>query len=355
MTGCGCTSMTSGLTSTRSQPNVMTAGSVNANSRLHLSLLDLVGATGRRYGGVGLMIEHPRTTVTWQSIPEGLEVIRPRSHPDAQRLDDQLDAMLRRLTTLIPMPLSGRIEVTASPPAHRGYGSKTTLLLSILTAIARCNQLTLDRDTLALISGRGGASGVGIHGFHRGGFIIDAGHVPSDRPYGPSSSGVPTKLPLLNAAAPAPPGWLVGLIDPVIGAGASGTDEETLFRTPLATNDVYKAVATVYHGILPAIRSGDIVALGVAMRTLAGVGFKASEIDAQPPSISSIITSCAEHGRVAAGMSSLGPLVFTILEADDVEAREHVTAVAEESGVSVAWTRPASSGRRVRVKRRSNS
>ena len=82
---------------------------------------------------------------------------------------------------------------------------KTSLLLACLLAAKEELKLPLDMEALQFLSGRGGASGVGIHGFFTGGFLVDSGHSIEDiNTLVPSSNRHPSKPPLLSVQLPNP-------------------------------------------------------------------------------------------------------------------------------------------------------
>src|SRR5205823_5324524 len=84
-------------------------------------------------------------------------------------------------------------------------------------------------ETLALLTGRGQRSGVGIHGFREGGLIVDAGRR--------ESRSVPTRLLQL----PFPEEWSILIIIPERATGLFGSEEahafDTLSPLPDASSD----------------------------------------------------------------------------------------------------------------------
>lgn len=103
---------------------------VETGSRLHFGLMAVGAATGRRFGGAGLMIDSPKTSLQAQ-----------------QRLDNQtnwldgVDASIAdRVRTIlrslgIDRDSSLAVTFTGLPPAHVGLGSGTQLTLALATAI----------------------------------------------------------------------------------------------------------------------------------------------------------------------------------------------------------------------------
>ena len=75
-----------------------------------------------------------------------------------------------------PEVAPARIQVVTAPPDHVGLGVGTQLSLAVVRIVLK---LAGDADpaveSLAALSARGRRSGIGLHGFLRGGLIIDGG------------------------------------------------------------------------------------------------------------------------------------------------------------------------------------
>ena len=71
-------------------------------------------------------------------------------------------------------------------------------------------------------------------------------------------------------------------------------------------------MAAVYHGIVPAIAEGDLGSLRAAMREIHQTGFKRREVDGQSHVVCGLLDQLHTDLKLAAGMSSLGPLVYAI-------------------------------------------
>ncbi len=140
---------------------------VKAPSRLHLGIIDMRGSGGRRYGSFGLALNHPQTLVEVETS-EDFDV----SGEDIDRAKNFAERFIHSLG----LEKKFSIKVISAPPPHSGLGSGTQLALSIGTAISRLNQLEIDTYRIARLMKRGAVSGVGIHAFKYGGFILDGGH-----------------------------------------------------------------------------------------------------------------------------------------------------------------------------------
>src|SRR5207237_3971720 len=112
----------------------------------------------RQFGGVGLMVEEPGTSVSVSLAPAWSAI-----GPSSRRA---LEVAQRFAATLPHVAKPCAIEVHSCAPEHVGLGSGTQLAL----AVARGLNLAwgvrqLDATTLAEAVGRGLRSAVGIHGF----------------------------------------------------------------------------------------------------------------------------------------------------------------------------------------------
>ena len=280
---------------------------LEAPCRLHFGLLDLGGATRRSFGGVGCFLEAPSTRVRLKSTPEPLCV----GETTPNYLHKDVLAALRAFQTSHPHAC-GQVHIAESPLAHCGLGSKTSAVLGALTCAAIANGIEVDPEALKVLSRRGGASGVGIHGFFEGGLIVDCGH--DARPTGPwlpSGAYANESLPLKILRLTLPQAWKVHLMLPN-GKAFRGCEESEFFRrvTPLDQNEVLRAVASVWHGIVPAFVKGDYDLLRLAFADMCNSGLKKKEIESQPAS-RDLINAIQELG-LPVSMSSMGPLVFAI-------------------------------------------
>ncbi|WP_226963598.1 beta-ribofuranosylaminobenzene 5'-phosphate synthase family protein [Tetrasphaera sp. F2B08] len=313
-------------------------GVVNAASRLHFGLLDLPAHFGRRYGGVGVMLDSPSTLVRWHTSAEELAIV------SATPLDDsahcQVGALLDRLESHIGDRLNGRIEVVHRPPSHRGYGSKSALLLAIAEAVYRSNGREPYHDELARLSGRGGASGVGVHGYRTGGLVLDAGH-PARTRLGPSSLGRQSDIPLLAAHHAYPASWRIALLDLPMGYVLAQREEVQLFSAAARSIDSREAgtsIAAAYHQVFAGVASSEFELFRDGLHSLRRNAFKRIEVASQHEVVRQSLTKLEAHDGVACSMSSVGPLVFAICRESDESAIHHIMETATEHSSRVHWT-----------------
>ena len=155
---------------------------VEAPSRLHFGLLGLPadgrdrwpgidgrpGLPVRHFGGVGLMIDRPSLCVRVEPATawSASGPLHARAQEFAKRFVESLPAEERR-------PF--RVAVESAPPEHTGLGVGTQFGLAIAKAVAiECGHPDWPAADLAARVGRGERSAIGVHGFERGGLIVEA-------------------------------------------------------------------------------------------------------------------------------------------------------------------------------------
>ncbi len=306
---------------------------LRAFPRIHIGLLDLGHATFRMYGGVGFALSGPEITIEacHNATTEimGLDMLDSDGQRDVVRALDLLQDMTHRARI--------RLLLRHMPPQHVGLGSKTALILGILSAASSALGIDVGRADLQRLSGRGGTSGIGVNAFFDGGFIIDGGHGQQNaEEFGPSSARAPAQPPPIICRAPMPFAWQCHLLLPP-GERISGARERAFFRreTPVPQSEALEAIALAYHGIAPAVITQDLSLLKVALKQFHCVGFKLREVRMQPLSTQAILESFDEHPSCAAGLSSMGPLVYVVAHEDDSETVRLVQRVCADSGAAL--------------------
>lgn len=280
---------------------------VVAPCRLHFGLLN-VGAAGvglRQYGGAGLMIDEPGVTVrvAASSVWAGEGPAAERALGFAKQFVGQLPDGLQR-------PV--RVTVERCPPEHVGLGVGTQLGLAVArAAAAEFGMEDLGVESLARMTGRGGRSGIGLHGFDRGGLIIDGGHERTG-----------TVAPML-ARYEVPQEWRILLARPADpGPGWSGNRERAAFarpRPPQVTVPLTDRMARLLLlGVLPALLERDCDTFGEALHEynrLAGRMFAEDQGgDYASSEVKAIVEAARGLGVSGAGQSSWGPTTFAVCE-----------------------------------------
>ena len=235
----------------------MTRLRIRTASRLHFGLLGWGPRVVRQFGGVGLMVESP-----------GIEIIaEPAGH---WTFEGRLAERVRNIVLLVQERnvecadiaaqfAPSRLQVVNAPPEHVGMGVGTQLSLAVVRVICELAGMQAPSvECLARLSGRGRRSGVGLHGFLRGGLIVDGGRRDEVRP------------PPLVAHMPFPEDWSILTIKPPGPRGRHGADEVLAFQAlpPLPETMTDRLCKLVLLGILPAVAERDFLAFGAALHEL---------------------------------------------------------------------------------------
>jgi beta-ribofuranosylaminobenzene 5'-phosphate synthase len=295
--------------------------------RIHLGLLDLGAATPRLYGGAGAALDGPETTVTVEDASRSLVTVE--SPDDSSGIIEAISAALARLGAYARREIRLDVRLVTAAPSHIGLGTKTTSVLAALVAASAHLELAVTEGEIQLLSRRAGTSGVGIHTFFSGGYVLDGGHrAPIERRYTPSSIGAPSRIPPALVKIRMPDQWVVSLILPA-GRRFFGQQEADFFNanTPLKLRDVERSIAIALMGMTSAVAEADLPAFAEAVAVQQSVGFKAREITAQSDDVADALRSLGAIEGVAVGMSSMGPLVFVVRHCDDEQAKSAIESL----------------------------
>jgi beta-ribofuranosylaminobenzene 5'-phosphate synthase len=261
---------------------------VETGSRLHFGLFNL-GQGPRRFGGVGLIIEDPATTVTVQSAA---------AWSATGPLADRALAFARLMTTA---PQAIRVERAA--PEHVGLGTGTQLALAVGKAICP----DVDATELATRLGRGQRSAVGTHGFQLGGFIVEGGKETE------------TVSPLVERCA-FPEDWRIVLIGPGTDQGLHGGPERRAFEELKRQEASAELDQLVMHILLPALVGRDLQTFGEALHDFnRRVGERFAPVQGGPYARPEWVDFLRRQGVRGVGQSSWGPTLFAVTEADRAE------------------------------------
>ena len=298
----------------RAMPKKVT---VSAPARVHITLIDLTGLTGRMYGGVGFALTSPRIVVSFEADAPFATSCASGVLLDHRSVED-IHATMSRFFQEIGIRPNGHTRIDALPPSHTGLGTKTALLLGLVETIALGLGFEISQWDLIRLSGRGSTSGVGIHSYFEGGVIFDIGQPAVGQMASPSSAGAATQPSSKLVRLPFPPRWKVALLLPN-GSRYCGPVEQDIFtkgEETIPEQQYHHIMASVYHGLAPSFMMTDLVGVARALRTISNEGFKHLEIGSQPPAVSLLISDLLNEGY-AAGMSSMGPLVYAIFCEED--------------------------------------
>jgi beta-RFAP synthase len=279
---------------------------VESSARLHFGVLDLRGARGRWFGGIGAAAPGPTLLVSGTRA-EALET----EGQDAGRAAEYA----RRFMAFHRLEDGVRLRVHRALPQHSGLGSGTQLALAVSRVIAELYGIESDAAGLARASGRARRSAVGTWTFAGGGLVVEGGRRPGRDDCGP-----------LLARLPFPPSWRCIVAVPDSPPGVSGGDEEAAFEglpSP-SERDVERVAHLVLMALLPAVADADIHAFGAALteiQELTGRWFAAVQGGTFAPGSETVVRTMRDFGASGVGQSSWGPAVYGIVDGADAGTR----------------------------------
>jgi beta-RFAP synthase len=292
---------------------------VRTGSRLHFGLLSLAGSErwpnlrgedvlpARHYGGVGMMVESPSVQVALTSASEW-----SAEGPLASRALEFAHRFLRTLPDAALPPQHLVIECSAAE--HSGLGAGTQLALAVARGLAvRAGLDHLDAIELGRRTGRGTRSSIGIHGFGRGGFLVESGKGPGD-----------TVAPLAVRAV-FPENWRLVLVLPPGEGPWHGRREEQAFASlgnPAESLARTEALCRlVLLGLLPALVQQDLEAFGEALfdfNVRVGEAFAPVQGGTYAsPLVAALVAFLRRQGARGTGQSSWGQTVFAVVAGDE--------------------------------------
>ena len=323
---------------------------VNTPSRIHVSLIDLHGGSGRVDGGIGITLDEPGILLEVQQSPD----IRVTGCDTATQ--EQVKEIASHVLRQIHAGAGVSIVVRSLYPAHSGLGSGSQLALATARAVCGLYGRTVPVTELARLAGRGGTSGIGTAAFGHGGFIIDGGHRfgpgGEKADFRPSSASRGVHPPPVIARHDFPDEWKILLVTPDLPAGASGAMEADIFRRycPVPLGEVQALCHEVLMRMLPGIVERDLELFGSSINAVQSLGFKKVELSLQPPEVTGLLEVMRGAGAAGAGMSSFGPTLYAIGDTgmqDIVQAAQSFMLV--HSGGTTCLTSARNTGAIVRV------
>ncbi|PKG32518.1 beta-ribofuranosylaminobenzene 5'-phosphate synthase [Methanoregula sp.] len=323
---------------------------VDTPSRIHISLIDMHGGSGRVDGGIGIPLDEPGILLEAELAPEF----------SVAGCDPIIQERVRQVAAdvLQKLGLGGNVAITVRKqfPAHVGLGSGSQLALAVAKAVAVLHDRHLTARELACLTGRGGTSGIGTAAFDRGGFIIDGGHRfgagGEKTDFRPSSASRGVNPPPVIVRHEFPQDWKILLAIPAVPAGASGGQEADIFRTrcPVPLDEVRALSHEVLMRMLPGLAGQDLDLFGSAINNVQELGFKKVELSLQPQAVTGLLPVLRGAGAAGAGMSSFGPAVYAFGDTNMMSVERAARSFMDESfGGTTIITSARNSGAGVRV------
>jgi beta-ribofuranosylaminobenzene 5'-phosphate synthase len=268
--------------------------------RLHMGLIDPSGSVGRRFGSLGVAIEGGYEV---RITPSGSISIKAEGE-DRETIIGAVNAMNDSFET----GTGYSIEVRKSIPRHVGLGSTTQLSLAVGTGITRLNGLNVAIEEIAQVLGRGKNSGVGIHAFRLGGFVLDG--------------GVRNGLPPLIVRHDFPEGWAFLVIIPKLRPGFDEREEKPLMASLKGNPKVARGIShLVLLGLLPALVERNIRDFGrtlTKIQELVGSYFSGYQGGEFRKDVEILLDFLRERSY-GYGQSSWGPTVYGLILREEGE------------------------------------
>jgi len=212
------------------------------------------------YGGIGLMIDSPSFVVA-ASKSDHDSVIGPELTPREAWVEPAVARAVSQFRSACPaerQPPPCTMVVRRVIPNHCGLGSGTQLAMTVAQALALLGgDGQADAPTLARRVGRGKRSAIGIHGFARGGLLVDGGKRFED------------EIGQLVGRADLPDDWRLLLVMPAASAstGLAGQEEvAALEKLPGMSPSLTERLCRVaLLEMLPAVARSDCDWFGEAL------------------------------------------------------------------------------------------
>ncbi len=284
---------------------------VAASARLHLGFLDLHGGLGRKFGGLGLAIDGPKTRLTLTRAEE-VSIEGPQA--------DRAGSLFETARAAFAPGAKARLVIHEAIPEHVGLGSGTQLALAIAAALRRLEDVAGDAAADAAAMGRGARSGLGAGLFERGGFIVDGGR-SEDGPTAP-----------VVARLAFPPEWRILLVSDRDAEGVHGQREREAFAALPAFSEPTAGdlCRRVLLQALPALCERDLPRFGEAIEHIqraVGDYFAPAQGGGRFLSVAveRAVAALVAAGAVGGGQTSWGPTGFAFAasqaEAERIAAR----------------------------------
>lgn len=312
---------------------------VQTGARLHFGLLAVQAASGRNFGGVGLMVDSPGCVLSVEPAERDECLAEPEI---ASRLTNWRDEYRGRCP-IEYRPPACRIRLSQTIPSHAGLGSGTQTSLALAAALSRLSgEGNVPAPELARRVGRGARSALGIHGFERGGLLVEGGKRQSD------------EISPLVARLDFPSEWRVLLVTPSDRRGLSGDAERAAFTrlTPMPVSLTESLCRIVLMELLPAVASADFAAAAAALQEfgrLNGSHFAPVQggifADSQMADLAKWLT---DQGCVGVGQSSWGPTLWILCrdESEAIRCREVIASHPAARACTIHLTTAQNSGSR---------
>lgn len=321
--------------------------------RIHLSLIDENGYTGRVDGGIGLMLDQPNVVFEASNSADEFQIECNHYYRESIEVINEKASKIFKLFHINNKNF--HFNLLKYFPSHVGLGSKTQLSLAIGTAISILKNMEIPVEEITKMVERGGTSGIGWRGFETGGFILDAGHEfgtgKEKESFLPSSASTTANPALTIIRYPIPENWRFVLVIPNVKPGANGEEEVEIFKkyTPIPIEEVNEVSHQILMKIIPGILKNNLAYFGEGLKRIQSIGFKKIEIEMQLDVVKGLLKFFEDNGVKAYAMSSFGPSVVGIVESDSEaeKLRDAVQEYLKPDGEHLYICKPNNSGAKI--------
>lgn len=307
-------------------------------SRLHFGLMELCESAPNRYAGLGVMLAIPQmhARISFDSVTADISIADNIDAESASEYLQRIQAWQAKAKT------PSQVELLKGYPFHAGLGAGTQLacLLSVAEALASIetrgktnahpsnasqwksvvqtltrdidespNRSSFNAESLAMLSGRGLRSAIGLTGFLEGGLVLDQGY----------ENGDVTRRKIQAQVVHVPEAWRFVLIRGHASSAITGPLESTMIRRMAAKPNpnrsrMLELARTALDHATGSSFDPFCNALEEYMR-LAGDMFAPVQGGRYNGAVCAQAVSIAtQYGLKAVGQSSWGPTIFGLCE-----------------------------------------
>ncbi|HJJ46860.1 MAG TPA: beta-ribofuranosylaminobenzene 5'-phosphate synthase [Methanocorpusculum sp.] len=313
---------------------------ITSPSRLHIALIDLNGSYGRVDGGVGVCLEHPSFSLSAEPTDRNTEIVfREKNLPEAV-VSECIRKIIRadqNVRTKLGLEENYIFTVNSTYPPHAGLGSGTQIALATAKLITESVGLHMSSVELAKIVERGGTSGIGVHGFDIGGFILDGGHSKKQKASFMPSSASEAIPPVLIGRYDFPDDWNIVLAIPKDdGVWLSGSAEINIFQTycPIPKDEVKLLSHIILMNLIPFLIEKDLDNFGKCINRIQEIAFNKIEFQIQPKVITERMMMMRDICP-GVGLSSLGPTLFGVYDQKDTSTPKEIQETLGDSVIVI--------------------
>ena len=309
---------------------------IRAPSRIHMSLIDLNGSYRRVDGGIGLALADPQFVLEIEQIESGIELEFADTVDDVEAIEEcreKIPDAAKKTIEHFDIDSGFKFTVHNTYHPHSGFGSGTQISISTAHLITETMGIEVESRTLSSIVGRGGTSGIGTYTHDLGGFIVDGGHSKEEKPLFLPSGASKAKPATLIARYDFPEEWNILIDIPRIEKHMEGDDEVDVFQTycPIPKEEVEQVSHLILMNLIPFMLEKDIKNFGWAVSELQKVGFNKLE-HSLDDSYLPLMKAIEKAGAYGVGISSFGPVLYTVFDESNEEIVEKTKEIIGENG-----------------------